>query len=329
MESSRFAAGPGRHKPGTRVAAALCVVILALRPGVAAAGQGPGVKDLKDQATRAQNQIEQLTEQYNGLRVQLDQAVRAADVARSEATAASAAYQTMRRQAGRIAATSYMHDQGIDPAMAFISSPNPARLLDDASTLDYFANQADSRVRGLARTLQNAVRAGQAAQARVDQVQALKAAIEQKRAALQNLYDTARQRIAKIDPRQLADLPLIDGDASSTALQALQWALRVRGKPYVWGAAGPNTFDCSGLTMWAYHQVGITLPHYTGSQWNAGTHISKDQLRPGDLVFFYPDLHHMGMYVGHGMIVHAPHTGDVVRLAPMAGRPFAGAVRVA
>ncbi|MCQ0018238.1 C40 family peptidase [Actinomadura madurae] len=101
------------------------------------------------------------------------------------------------------------------------------------------------------------------------------------------------------------------------------------GRPYVWGAAGPSTFDCSGLTMWAYKQVGINLPHYTGSQWNAGTHVSRSQLQAGDLVFFYSDLHHMGMYVGDGKMLHAPQTGDVVKIAPMAGRPFAGGVRVA
>nr|WP_276515314.1 NlpC/P60 family protein [Actinomadura coerulea] len=101
------------------------------------------------------------------------------------------------------------------------------------------------------------------------------------------------------------------------------------GRPYVWGAAGPSTFDCSGLTMWAYKQVGINLPHYTGSQWNAGTHVSRGELQPGDLVFFHADLHHMGIYIGGDKMLHAPHTGDVVKIASMNGRPFAGGVRVA
>jgi cell wall-associated NlpC family hydrolase len=80
--------------------------------------------------------------------------------------------------------------------------------------------------------------------------------------------------------------------------------------------------------MWAYKQVGITLPHYTGSQWNSGTHVARSQLRPGDLVFFYSDLHHVGMYVGGGNMINAPQTGDVVRIVPLAGRPYAGAVRI-
>jgi cell wall-associated NlpC family hydrolase len=81
--------------------------------------------------------------------------------------------------------------------------------------------------------------------------------------------------------------------------------------------------------MWAYQQVGINLPHYTGSQWNAGTHVSRSRLQPGDLVFFYPDRHHVGLYIGGGKMLHAPHTGDVVRIANVDDRPFAGAVRVA
>jgi cell wall-associated NlpC family hydrolase len=95
-------------------------------------------------------------------------------------------------------------------------------------------------------------------------------------------------------------------------------------------AQGANIkgYDCSGLTLYAYAQVGIGLPHYTGSQFNAGIHVTKAQLRPGDLVFFYSDLHHMGMYIGNGKMVHAPQTGDVVKISSIEGRPFAGGVRV-
>lgn len=98
-------------------------------------------------------------------------------------------------------------------------------------------------------------------------------------------------------------------------------------KPYVWGAAGPNAYDCSGLVMWAYAKVGIRLPHYTGTQWTAGRHIPKSELRPGDLVFFYSDLHHVGIYAGDGMIIHAPRPGKVVEYIPMRYMPYAGAGR--
>lgn len=93
----------------------------------------------------------------------------------------------------------------------------------------------------------------------------------------------------------------------------------------MWAAAGPNSFDCSGLTLYAWAKAGKTLRHYAKWQWEDGTPISRSQLRPGDLVFFYPpSLHHMGMYVGGGWMVHAPQTGDFVRMARLDSFPWAG-----
>jgi cell wall-associated NlpC family hydrolase len=97
------------------------------------------------------------------------------------------------------------------------------------------------------------------------------------------------------------------------------------GKPYVWAAAGPNTFDCSGLVLYAWGKAGKKLRHYTVWQWEDTTPITRAQLRPGDLVFFFPPtLHHVGMYVGGGWMVNAPHTGDVVRMRKIDALPIAG-----
>ena len=90
------------------------------------------------------------------------------------------------------------------------------------------------------------------------------------------------------------------------------------GSPYVWAAAGPNSFDCSGLTMWAWAHGGKSLSHYTGSQWASSTHISAGEAQPGDLVFFWGpgdggDPGHVGLYLGGGTMVHAPHTGSYVK----------------
>ena len=119
------------------------------------------------------------------------------------------------------------------------------------------------------------------------------------------------------------DLPPTDG---STGAQAVSIAMQYLGVPYVWGGSSPGGFDCSGLTSYVYAQLGVGLSHFTGSQWNEGTRVPADQLLPGDLVFFHSDLHHMGMYVGNGQMIHAPQTGDVVKISPLMS-DYAGAVR--
>ncbi|HET6172844.1 MAG TPA: NlpC/P60 family protein [Gaiellales bacterium] len=110
---------------------------------------------------------------------------------------------------------------------------------------------------------------------------------------------------------------------------AVSMALKELGTPYVWGGAAPGGFDCSGLVSWAYAQAGLGgLPHFTGALWASGTHISSSELAPGDLVF-YNGLNHVGMYIGGGNFVEAPHTGDVVKISSMSARSgFVGAVRV-
>ena len=100
--------------------------------------------------------------------------------------------------------------------------------------------------------------------------------------------------------------------------QAASIALRYLGVPYVYGGASPSGFDCSGLVMYVYAQLGISLPHYTVAQWSATTHISLSQAQPGDLVFF-DGLGHVGIYLGGGQFVHAPHTGTVVQVSSLSG----------
>ena len=114
---------------------------------------------------------------------------------------------------------------------------------------------------------------------------------------------------------------------SPAAGVAVAEALRQLGKPYVFATNGPDTFDCSGLTQWAWAHAGVAMPHYTVSQFDAFPHVPLDQLQPGDLVFFNIDLGHMGMYIGNGNIVQAPRTGDVVKISSLNGRNVVGAAR--
>ncbi|MBB2912572.1 cell wall-associated NlpC family hydrolase [Streptosporangium becharense] len=145
--------------------------------------------------------------------------------------------------------------------------------------------------------------------------------------------DTARMRVA-----QGASVSRWALNATARASRgdiAADWALTQLDKPYVWAAAGPGAYDCSGLTMRAWEQVGVGLDHWTGTQWTAGPHVRLSELRRGDLLFFGEitgnpgDIHHVGIYIGEGLMVHAPQTGDVVRVAPIWRRDLVGATRPA
>ncbi len=113
-----------------------------------------------------------------------------------------------------------------------------------------------------------------------------------------------------------------DNGATAAGQIAVQAALTRIGDPYVWGAAGPGQFDCSGLVMWAFQQAGISLPHSSYAQAAGGQPVSRDQMQPGDVVSYYSDASHVGIYIGDGMMVHASTFGVPVRVAPVDNAPI-------
>ena len=190
------------------------------------------------------------------------------------------------------------------------------------------AGQAQALLTRLQQKQQELIRSARAAAARrAAQAEAARLARESALAAQAARALTAQSITAA------PTLPAVVHGGADAARTAVRVALAQLGKPYVWAAAGPDSFDCSGLTMYAYAAAGIALTHYTGDQWNEGRHVSQSELQPGDLVFFNTDapLGHEGMYIGNGEFVHAPHTGDVVKVSTLSGyyqQTYAGAVRV-
>jgi peptidoglycan DL-endopeptidase CwlO len=115
------------------------------------------------------------------------------------------------------------------------------------------------------------------------------------------------------------DVAVASGVTSAAPAQygsVVDVAMQYLGTPYVWGGASPSGFDCSGLVVYAYGQIGVSLPHYTGALWQSGSSVSSDQLAAGDLVFFN-GLGHVGIYIGGGQFIHSPHTGDVVKISSL------------
>ena len=117
--------------------------------------------------------------------------------------------------------------------------------------------------------------------------------------------------------------------AAKGAAGAIAAARAELGKPYAWGASGPNAFDCSGLTAWAWRAAGVSLPHNAAAQQGMGSAVNQADLQPGDLVFFGSPAYHVALYIGQGLIIHAPTTGDVVKIVPLSSMSdYSGATRV-
>lgn len=300
----------------------------------ATADPQPSLRQLAKQAEKLHTEIETLTEQYNGERVKLKQAQRAAESAEKTLAVSESELESRRTKATLLAQSSYMAG-GLGPGLTFSQSSDPDAFLDQATTNYALQQQQSEEVAQVGRAIKAAESAQVSAKARTSEVKDLLNQIGDRRTTIErlvakvesSLFRQVRSRASSTRGNRVKiDVP-IAGDGK--AAEAARWALTQQLKPYVWGAEGPNSFDCSGLVMWAYQKVGISLPHYTGNQWTAGTHVSRDDLRPGDLVFFYSDLHHVGIYIGAGLMVHAPQTGDVIHIATIDNRPFAGGVRIA
>jgi peptidoglycan DL-endopeptidase CwlO len=152
-----------------------------------------------------------------------------------------------------------------------------------------------------------------------DQIADLEAA---ERRRQERLQAQARARLAAAQQPDDAPLAAPAPSAADPYSTDTQLALQYLGVPYVWGGASPSGFDCSGFAMYVYAQVGVSLPHHAASQYGMGTPVSKEQLQPGDLVFFN-GLGHMGIYIGGGQFIHAPHTGDVVKISSLSDSWYA------
>lgn len=220
----------------------------------------------------------------------------------------------------------------------FFTSRSPKDFADQMALMDYVAGKKGQKVdqlgvvRAAAAKAQAAAQATLTARLKVEKSIAARAADLKKRGTTLTALQT---RLCPTDDpvtqaarasRGVERLPM--GPASGAAQKAVQTALAQIGDPYVWGAAGPSSFDCSGLTSYAWAAAGVMLPHSSASQYGVGTRISRDQVRAGDLVFFYSPIHHVGLAINNTQMVHASTYGVPVQIANIDSSPYVGATRV-
>ena len=317
------------------LAVATATLALAVPGGISAAqvtAPKPDLKALVAQAKQLEFEINSLSEQYDGLRIQLTRAKANAKIAQQAASRGQAALAVGQQAIAQLAAANYMNS-GLDPTFQALTTGNPGQFLSQASAIAEMDQSSGVMVSTLSRQVGQALRDKQTAQQQIAAVSALEQQMNGKKKLILAKIDkvnSAAMKQAMTVFEQTGQYPKVTiPTANTVGAQALQAAISRLGDPYIWGAAGPTTFDCSGLVMWAYAQVGIALPHFTVSQYNSGVHVSRNDLEPGDLVFFFPNISHVGMYIGNGMMIDAPNFGEDVKVQPIYWSAFVGAVRIA
>jgi len=343
-----------RPKPASRTrvsimtAAAAAAVALSSQSG-AHADPAPTKDEVKAQVDQLNEQAEVATEKFNAATEKQQTLQKQVGNLQDQVARQQAEVSTLQGSLGEIAAEQY-RSGGISPTVQLMLSSSPDRFLTQAGSLNQLgASQSDAlkTLKDQQRRLDQQKSEAQAKLAELDattkDLRASKDEVKGKLAKAKALLDSLTQKErdslaaaeakAASSSRASRDQTRVDlsnvpsGSYTAAAIQAVQNKL---GADYVYGAAGPTNFDCSGLMQWAYAQAGVSIPRTSQSQASAGTNVGTNiaNAKPGDLIIYYSDMHHVGMYVGGGQIIHAPHTGSVVRYESATVMPIAAIVRI-
>lgn len=319
---------------GARRAGLLRILVCALAAaglvitGPVAAHATPSPSTVEGQIDEEWNKLEPVIEEYNANHTKLTKLRKQQKQLAKTLTPLQLQVDVAMAQVRGLAVDAYM--QGPPGNLNALLSGDPDGLVEKLTLLDQLAHNQEASISNVAKLRDKYA----ADKATVDQLESeisardtdlatKKTAIEKEITKLQKL------RIQAYGDANIDDGPLRTGPCPVTYTndkggRAAQKACDLIGKPYVFGSEGPNSYDCSGLTKEAWAAVGVHLEHYTKDQWGSGTAVSRSELKPGDLVFYYSDVHHVAIYIGGGQVVHAPHTGDHVRMATIDRGPIAG-----
>ena len=334
-----------RNRSRSVTAAVLAGGIVASTAPLLPSAHADDVDALIEQMESASHDATAKAEEIKGLEDQIADsedkersAIASATEAKAQLEAIRGDSDVQRKNVGDIAQSRY-RVPAADALLTTLSSGTPQDAIDRSA---YFAALNRNSQRALTE-LDDANRAAadraNAANIAVAEAQYVRNELDGKRKKLQQERAELDQRVADIE-RQVDSLNEADRErwvkkdnpVESSALPAVDSgivaaAMAQLGKPYGWGAAGPDAFDCSGLMMWAYAQNGISIPRTSQAQLAGGTPVSLDALQPGDIIGYYPGVTHVGMYIGDGMVVHSSDYGIPIQVVPLNSMPVQGAVR--
>jgi peptidoglycan DL-endopeptidase CwlO len=282
---------------------------------------------LEDQLDQLNREADQLVEQYNQSNEALARIKRSLKGLRGQANVAEEDLRKLRAVLGARASAAYVQGAGSAVA-AVLGSDDPAAAIARVQVLDLLAahdgdlmDQLGVAGKSYDERHRNLVAAEKAQAAEVDRLAAKKAEVERAadktRALLARMRAVDRPAAPSQPSGPVAPPPSGGGGGgggTGSAAAVVAYARAQVGKPYCYGGSGPGCFDCSGLTMMAWRQAGVSLPHSSASQYNVGRRISASELQPGDLIFYYSPISHVSVYIGGGQRISATHTGDYVRV---------------
>lgn len=293
----------------------------------------PDIDDVQARVDKLFHEAEQASERYNDAKLDLARLHQDLDSLKSDQSRQGDQVDKVRSEVQNAILRRYQ-GQNLSAAGQMLLSKDSGAFLSQISTMSAVGHLQDRVFDDFAAELEALDIRSDATQNRLDQVADLekqlkdeKSTIDDNLAEAESLLDRLKaEEREEILSRGSTRLPS-DVPASGRAAAAIQYAMAQVGDAYSYGAAGPSAFDCSGLTMMAWAQAGVALPHSSSAQYGSGPHVAAGDLQPGDLVFYYSPISHVGMYIGNGMIVHAANPGAGVRVAGLYSMPYVGAVR--
>ena len=327
---------------GRKRIAAIAATLITLSTALVAVGIGvatpsasakPDLETVKKQVEKYDHLAEQASERYNDAQVKLDQTKAKLEALNADLARQQQVVDAMREQVASMVVDQYQGD-ALSTTSQVVLSNNPDAFLENLNAVSAYNNQRGEVMKEFSTELDRLKLRKAAVKDEATRLSALqkkmaaeKAEIDDKAAKAQALLDKleSEARAKILSGGWTGEIP--DVDASGRAAIAVRFAMAQVGKAYSYGAAGPNAYDCSGLTMRAWGMAGVGLPHSSSAQQGSGTRVSESELQPGDLVFYYSPVSHVGMYIGNGLIVNALNPGSGVRVSGLHSMPYAGAVR--